>query len=348
MSNTLVVRGRADRWSVRVDPRLLSIGLMLLFMLGGSVLVSLSLGSHPTSISDVLTALFGSDPVDGVRLILVEIRLPRILMALLVGAALGVAGLILQGLVRNPLASPDVIGITSGASTAAVLTLWLTGSAGATPLLVPAALAGALSVAALLVALAWRGGVSPTRLVLIGIGLAAGLSAITTLLLVTSSDATAMTAYIWLTGSLYGSRWGEVSGLAPVVVIGLVLACTVARHLDIQALGDDLALAIGSNLNANRLLQLLLAVLLAGSAVAYAGALSFIGLLAPHMARRLILAGHTGLTLISAMLGGLILVWADLAGRLLFIPRDLPAGLFVASVGAPFFVFLLYRLRRGA
>lgn len=346
MRTALVFRGREDGWSIRVHPKLLLVCFVLLFLLCLSALISLSLGSHPTPIPDVLRILSGEDNMEGVRLILLEIRLPRILMAVLAGGALGVAGLILQGLVRNPLASPDVIGITSGASTAAVFTLWLTGSAGATPLLVPAAIAGALGVTVLLVAMTWRGGVSPTRLVLIGIGLAAGLSAITTLLLVISPDSTAMTAYIWLTGSLYASRWGDVIGLAPVFITGLVLACAVARHLDLQALGDDLALAAGSNLNGNRLVQLLLAVLLAGSAVAYAGALSFIGLLAPHMARRLIRTGHAGLTIISALLGGLILIWADLAGRFLFMPRDLPAGLFVAGIGAPFFVLLLYRLRR--
>ncbi|MDR9425145.1 MAG: iron ABC transporter permease [Marinobacter sp.] len=346
MSKALIFRGRQDGWSVRVHPQLLAVCLGLLLLLCLSVLTSLSLGSHPTRLPDVVRVLLGADSLEGIRLILLEIRLPRVLVAVLAGGALGVAGLILQGLVRNPLASPDVIGVTSGASTAAVFTLWLTGSAGTTSLLVPAAIAGAFGVTVLLVALTWKGGVSPTRLVLIGIGLAAGLSAITTLLLVISPDATAMTAYIWLTGSLYASRWGDVIGLSPIFITGLILACAVARHLDLQALGDDLALAAGSNLNANRLVQLLLAVLLAGSAVAYTGALSFIGLLAPHMARRLVRTGHTGLTLMSALLGGLILVWADLAGRFLFMPRDLPAGLFVAGVGAPFFVFLLYRLRR--
>lgn len=346
MSKTLVVRGAADQWSVRIQPAVLRICLALAALLCLSALVSLSLGSYPTTMPQIFQALSGAENLHGIRLILLEIRLPRILMAILAGGALGLAGLLLQGLVQNPLASPDVVGITSGASAAAVFTLWVTDSAGGTPLLVPAAIAGALAVTVLLVMLSWRGGVSPTRLVLIGVGLAAGLSAVTTLILVVSPDATAMSAYIWLTGSLYAARWSDIFGLAPVVIGGLAVAIAVARDLDLHALGSDLALALGSNLNRQRLVHLLLAVVLAGGAVAYAGALGFIGLLAPHMARRIIRTGHMGLTLISPMLGGLILVWADLAGRFLFIPRDLPAGLFVAGVGAPFFVYLLYRLRR--
>ena len=346
MSKILVWRSPSDRWSVRVQPMVVSVVLALASLLLLSVLVSLSLGSYPTPLVEVVEALSGSGDLSGTRLILLEIRLPRIVMAILAGGALGLAGLLLQGLVQNPLASPDVIGITSGASAAAVLALWLTGSAGGTPLLVPAAIGGALLVTVLLVLLSWRGGVSPTRLVLIGVGLAAGLSAVTTLILVISPDATAMTAYIWLTGSLYAAGWQDVHGLAPVVFAGLAVALVVARHLDLHALGGDLSLALGSSLNRQRLVHLLLAVVLAGGAVAYAGALSFIGLLAPHMARRIIRTGHRGLAVISALIGALILLWADLAGRMLFIPRDMPAGLFVAGVGAPFFVFLLYRLRR--
>lgn len=346
MNRQLVVRGRGDSWSLRIQPAVLWLSLGLAGLLCLSALISLSLGSYPTRVPQMVQALWGTESQSGIRLILLEIRLPRILMAILAGGALGLAGLLLQGLVRNPLASPDVVGITSGASAAAVFTLWVTGSAGGTPLLVPAALVGALLVTIVLVMLSWRGGISPTRLVLIGVGLAAGLSAFTTLILVISPDSTAMSAYIWLTGSLYAAGWSDVSGLAPIVLAAWVLACVVARHLDVHALGNDLALALGSNLDRQRLVHLLLAVVLAGGAVAYAGALGFIGLLAPHMARRMIRTGHVGLTVISTLLGSLILVWADLAGRVLFIPRDMPAGLFVAGVGAPFFVYLLYRLRR--
>nr|WP_297402246.1 iron ABC transporter permease [uncultured Marinobacter sp.] len=338
-----VWRSPDDRWSIRCQPRVLGVVALLSLLLVLSAGVSLSMGSHPMTLSTMLQALIapGDDP--GIQLILFEIRLPRIVMGILVGAALGVSGLMLQGLVRNPLASPDVIGITSGASAAAVLSLWLGGTAVA---LVPAAMLGALTVASVIVALAWHRGVSPGRLVLVGIGLAAGLTSLTTLLLVLSPDTTAMMAYVWLTGSLYASRWQDVLGLAPWLALCLPLALAKARHLDIQAMGNDLAQGLGSAVQGHRLLFLLLSVALAGSAVAYAGALGFVGLMAPHLARRLVRAGHPGLLIITGLTGALIVLWADLIGRTGFVPRDLPAGIFVAGIGAPFFVFLLYRLRR--
>lgn len=347
MRRVLLLRAADDRWSLRLVPGVVAVSLTLLLLLMASSWLYLSLGSHPTTPMQALAGLF-SDTEPGLRLILMEIRLPRLLMAILVGSALAVSGLVLQGLVRNPLASPDVIGITSGASAAAVLTLWL-GTVGTTAMaLVPAALAGAGLVALLMVYLAWQQGISPSRLVLIGIGLAAGLGALTTLLLVVSPDATAMTAYVWLTGSLYGSRWQDVSGLLPWLLVCLPVVMARARHLDIQTMGDDMAQGLGSAVQFNRLLFLVLAVALAGASVAYAGALSFLGLIAPHVARRLVRCGTGGLALVSALVGAIILLYADLLGRVAFQPRDLPAGIFVAGVGAPFFIYLLYRLRRGS
>lgn len=154
-----------------------------------------------------------------------------------------------------------------------------------------------------------------------------------------------MQAYVWLTGSLYAAQWREVSALAPWALSGLTLALGLARRLDALALGDDVAIGLGTSVRGTRLALLLLAVALAGSAVAFAGGLSFIGLLAPHIARRLVARGHTGLVLTSALIGALILLYADLLGRLAFLPRDLPAGIFVAGIGAPFFIYLLYRWR---
>ena len=345
MSRTLILRSRNDRWSIKLNTRVLVVTGVLAVLLAVSSVLALTSGSHPTSVTDVLATLAAPDQSE-LALIILEIRLPRILMAILVGAALGSAGLILQGLVRNPLASPDVIGITSGASAAAVLFLWLGGVTGTSLLLAPVAMGGAFAVALGITALAWQGGISPARLVLVGVGLAAGLTAVTTLLLVLSPDATAMNAYIWLTGSLYASQWHDVTALTPWLMACWPLALIKLRHLDAQSMGEDMALGLGSALQGHRLLFLMLAVALAGSAVAYAGAVGFIGLIAPHMARQLVNSGHTGLLPIAALVGALILLYADWVGRVAFIPRDLPAGIFVAGIGAPFFVYLLYRLRR--
>lgn len=340
MSRTMVIRTDDDRWSWKLDwPVLAMTGVMTLVLMF-CALLSLGLGSHPATWGQSISALVsGNDP--GLRLVLLEIRLPRVLMAIMAGGALAVAGLILQGLIRNPLASPDVIGISSGASAGAVLSLWLFGAAW----LVPFAMAGALAVAILLVVLAWYRGLSPGRLVLVGVGLAAGLGALTTLLLVLSPDTTAMTAFIWLTGSLYASQWHDVLGLAPWLLL-LPLALAKARHLDIQAMGDATAQGLGSAVLPHRLMFLLIAVALTGASVAHVGALGFVGLISPHLAKRMVRSGYPGLILLSGLMGATILVCADLLGRLAFLPRDLPAGIFVSGIGAPFFVYLLYRMRR--
>ncbi|MFL1405131.1 FecCD family ABC transporter permease [Marinobacter sp. M1N3S26] len=341
MTRPMVLRAPDDRWSLKLNPHTLTVttamGLALVLVAG----LSLGTGSHPASWLEAMSALVaGDDP--GLRLVVMEIRLPRVLMAILAGASLGIAGLILQGLVRNPLASPDVIGISSGASAAAVLCLWLSSAAW----LVPAAMAGALAVAGLLVTLTWYKGISPGRLVLVGVGLAAGLDALTTLLLVISPDTTAMTAFIWLTGSLYAAQWHDVLGLAPWLLVCLPIVLAKARHLDIQAMGDIAALGLGSAVQRHRLLFLLVAVALTGASVAHVGALGFVGLISPHLARRMVRSGHPGLVMLTAFNGAIILVCADLVGRMAFLPRDLPAGIFVSGIGAPFFVYLLYRMRR--
>ncbi|MCE8020032.1 iron ABC transporter permease [Halomonas sp. MCCC 1A11036] len=343
MSSAVVVRLAGGRLSLRFERRAFAVTLVLAVALAASALASLSLGSQMTSPEAVLEALVVPQRSD-IALIVHEIRLPRVVLAILVGACLGVAGLLLQGLVRNPLASPDVIGITGGASLAAVSFLALGGAALGEAWLPMAALSGALLVAMAIIALTGRG-VTPARLVLIGIGMAAALGAGTMLVLVLSPDTTAMQAYVWLTGSLYGAQWREVAGLAPWALVGLPLALVFARRLDALALGDELAVGLGTALQGSRMALLLLAVALAGAAVAFAGGLSFVGLLAPHIARRLVACRHTGLVPASAMIGALIVLYADLLGRIAFLPRDLPAGIFIAGIGAPFFIYLLHRWR---
>ncbi|SDJ31284.1 FecCD family ABC transporter permease [Billgrantia gudaonensis] len=343
MSSTWLLRVADGRFSLRFERRTLAVTLLLVLALVISALASLSLGSRATPLAQVLEALLFPERSD-IVLIVHEIRLPRVLLAILVGGCLGVAGLLLQGLVRNPLASPDVIGITGGASLAAVSFMALGGAALGEAWLPLAALTGALLVALGILALAGRG-VTPARLVLIGIGIAAALGAATTLVLVLAADTTAMQAYVWLTGSLYAAQWREVAWLAPWALLGLPLALGMARRLDALALGDDMATGLGTAVSGTRLSLLLLAVALSGAAVAFAGGLSFIGLLAPHIARRLVARGHTALVPTSALIGALILLYADLLGRIAFLPRDLPAGIFVAGIGAPFFVYLLYRWR---
>ncbi|RAH38498.1 iron ABC transporter permease [Halomonas sp. SL1] len=317
------------------------LGLALLASVG----LSLTLGSFPTAFDEVVHALMAPRHSD-IAFIVWELRLPRLLLAVLVGAALAVAGAILQGIVRNPLASPDVIGITSGAALAAVAFLALIGAGLDRHWLPASALGGALLSALLVFSLAWRRGLSPSRMVLVGIGLSAAMGAMTTLLIVISDDSAAMGAYVWLTGSLYAAQWPDVMGLLPWLLVAVPLCLTQSRHMDAMALGDHVALGLGVNLLRSRLLLMACSVALAGAAVAFAGGLSFVGLIAPHIAARLVGRGFARLAPVAALIGALIVLYADLLGRVAFLPKDLPAGIFVSGVGAPFFVYLLYRSRR--
>lgn len=317
--------------------------LLALLLLAGMGL-SLSLGSFPTPASQVLHALVSPKDSD-IAFIIWELRLPRILLAVLVGAALAVAGAILQGIVRNPLASPDVIGITSGAAMAAVVFLALFSAGLSIQWLPLSALLGALFAAALVFFLAWKNGITPSRMVLVGIGLSAAMGAITTLLIVISDDAAAMYAYVWLTGSLYAAQWEDVLGMLPWLLVAIPLCLAYARHMDAMALGDHVAQGLGVNVLRSRLVLMACSVALAGAAVAFAGGLSFVGLIAPHMAARLVGRGFAKLVPASALVGALIVLFADLLGRVAFLPKDLPAGIFVSAVGAPFFVYLLHKTR---
>ncbi|MDI4636940.1 MULTISPECIES: FecCD family ABC transporter permease [Halomonadaceae] len=328
----------ADRARYRRVTTLL--GLLLL----ASMTLSLSLGSFPTSIDQVVHALVAPQNSD-IAFIVWELRLPRILLAVLVGAALAIAGAILQGIVRNPLASPDVIGITSGAAMAAVVFLALFTTSLSIHWLPAAALLGALLSALLVFLLAWRHGITPTRMVLVGIGLSAAMSAVTTLVIVISDDSSAMVAYVWLTGSLYAAQWQDVLGIMPWLLVAVPLCLTQARQMDAMALGDQVAQGLGVNVLRSRLLLMACSVALAGAAVAFAGGLSFVGLIAPHIAARLVGRSFTRLAPIAGLVGALIVLYADLLGRVAFLPKDLPAGIFVSGVGAPFFVYLLHRTR---
>lgn len=341
MAKQWVVRGRWCSFSVPVSSlwMLALISVVTLAVLLGSLM----LGDRLLSPQAVIEALLA--PASSEHGFVVEtLRLPRILMAAMVGAALALSGLVLQSMIRNPLASPDIIGITSGASAAAVLFLSLFVGLGMAWLPVFAITGAALAALAIYV-LAWRGGVTPMRLILVGIGVSAAMGAVTTLLIAVSSTATSITAYIWLTGSVYGADWQDVQALAPWWLLTLPLCIFLARRINAQELGDHLATGLGVSVQPLRLMLLGLSVLLAAPAVAYAGAVGFVGLIAPHIARRLVTRSFAMLLPATAMIGACLVMLADLMGRTLFQPLDIPAGVFVSAIGAPFFIYLLYRQR---
>ncbi|OMF19285.1 iron ABC transporter permease [Paenibacillus sp. FSL H8-0548] len=304
-------------------------------------ILCLSIGGTSIPVKETLLSLMGKNE-EGSDLIIMQFRLPRILAAILIGAALAVAGAVLQGVIRNPLASPDLLGVTGGASVAVVA--FMTLFTGYSIHWVPAiAVVGAFLTAALNYALAWKNGISPFRLVLIGIGLSTAMGALTMFLLISGPAYLAPQVLNWMTGSIYGTNWKYIEVLWPWIVLFIPLSILYAKELNVQSLGESVAVGLGSRLQLSRLVLLFYSVALAGAAVGVAGMISFIGLLAPHMARRLVGHSYKMVIPVSALLGAMILLLADLAGRMLFLPLDIPAGVFTAGIGAPFFMYLLFK-----
>lgn len=341
------------RPSIRVGPASLVVrpGALAVSVLSGvaAVLVgclSLTLGDFPLPVADVVPALVGTgDP--GAQLVVRDLRLPRVLVGLMVGAAFGLAGAITSTVLHNPLATPDVVGVTAGASAAAVGVI-LAGWSLPLPL---AALAGGLVVAALVTLLSWRDGFTGPRLVLVGIGLGAASSALTSFLLVRADLVDAQRAVLWLTGSLNGRGWEHVSPMAISMAVLVPAAVLLGRGLASLRLGDDLATSLGTRVVSARIALVVVAVGLSATATASAGPIVFVALVAPQVALRLARTpGPPPLT--SAAVGALLVVGADLVGRtgiqaLGGPSAELPVGAVTALVGAPVLLLLLRRSARG-
>jgi iron complex transport system permease protein len=333
---------RAGRASVVVRPRSVVVTTVLVALAAMCACVGVSVGEYTVPLPDVVRALAGEGE-RGAVLVVREFRLPRVLVGLLVGAAFGVAGAVTSSVVRNPLATPDVLGVSAGASAAAVLVIL----AGWDVPLSLAALGGGLLVAVLVGALSWHDGFTGPRLVLVGIGLSAAAFALTSFLLVRAEITDAQRAVVWLTGSLNGRGWEHVRPVALAVAVLLPLALLLGRSLSVLRLGDDLARGLGSRVTAARVGLVLVAVALAAVATASAGPVAFVALVAPQVALRL---GRTpGPPLLaSAATGALLVVAADLVGRrglsvLGLSSVELPVGAVTALVGAPVLMWLLRR-----
>ncbi|WP_203363108.1 iron ABC transporter permease [Bacillus sp. REN10] len=330
-----------EKISFQMTARWLSVCSSVFILLAALFMVYLSAGSEWVPVGDAMkNALQLSDSH---AFVIGELRLPRALLAMLVGGALAVSGLILQSIVRNPLASPDIIGITSGASFASILFISIgTFSMAFLPV---AAMVGGFITATFIYLLSWSKGVTPIRLVLIGIGVSAILKAGVTFLLVYSDTYTTSKAYIWITGSVYAATWDDVQALALWLLLPVPLILYVSKSLTLSELGDDIAISMGIRLQTQRFLLLMCSVILAASAAAYAGGIEFVGLMAPHMARKLVGRSILGLFPVTAMIGATLVLFADLLARTLFLPLDIPAGVFTATIGAPFFIYLLFHNR---
>lgn len=343
MSKRTTIRNRSETISLLIENK--AVIVFILLLCSSLVLFVLGLSVGSTMINPLLTIKHLVGMGNGeYSFVIGTLRLPRMTLSFFAGISLAVSGLILQGVVRNPLASPDIIGITGGGAVAAVLYLTYFSEYSITYLPF-VAIIGAGVISLIIYGLAWKKGVTPIRLVLIGIGVQAAMGAIVTMLMVLSPTYSTSEAYIWLTGSVYGANWNDVYSMMPWVFIFIPLTLLLSRKVNLQELGDDLALSLGSRVQLTRFGLICISVSLAGAAVAFAGGIGFVGLIAPHIARKLVGRSFGSLVPVSALVGGIIVVLADIVARTAFLPLDLPAGVFVSGMGAPFFIYLLYKNR---
>lgn len=309
-----------------------------------AALAGLAVGATPVGVRDVVAALTGGDVANATRNIVLNVRLPRVLAALLAGTALATSGAIIQTALDNPLASPNIIGINSGAGLAVLLcSSLLPGVAPAVPV---AAFAGAVLTALLVLALATRGGSSRLTLVLVGIAVSTVFGAGMNTVLIVNPDAY-VGASTFLVGGLSSVRMGDLAWPAVYVAAGMALALAGTRALNVMAMGEALAGGVGMNVRRCRLALMLVAALLAAGAVSFAGLVGFVGLVVPHMVR-FATGSDARLALpASALAGAAFLCACDVAARTLFAPYELPVGILMAFVGGPFFVWLIWRNGRG-
>lgn len=322
---------------------------LLLILTIVAAMIAISWGTYWIPLSEIPKILIGQ----GTKLqntAVFLIRMPRILVAAVVGIALATAGCILQTTTKNDLADSGIIGINAGAALFVVLLITSSGSnyyedlGGFSLFLMPlAAMAGALMAAVLVYSLAAKGGLKPQRLILVGIGVNAGLNAIVTFLQLKSSSGDYNRVLVFTAGSLWGSSWKYFYMVAPIIILIFMLIIYKHKVLDLLALGDEVSIGLGVDCNKERKKFLFYAVVLAGCATAVAGNIAFLGLLAPHMARKLVGCTHKRCIPVAACISVCIIVLADSLSRNLFSPLEIPVGITISLLGVPYFIYLMFR-----
>ncbi len=321
-----------------------TLGALLAVLLAAAIVLGVRFGSVPVSTSRVLAALAGrGDPID--RDIVLRIRLPRVLLAMLVGGGLAIAGATFQALLRNPLAEPYILGISGGASVGAVLVLALGWAAAGSWTLPLAAFAGAVLAIVLVfrVATATGRAMDVRVLLLAGVVVAAFFSACIAFILAVSPARTVQSAVLWIMGSLASASWGSVALTAAYTLPAALLLIGLARPLNLMAIGEETAHYLGADVEGVKRVSLGVAALVTASGVAVAGVIGFVGLVVPHAVRLLVGSDHRALLPLSFLAGAVFLTLADLVARLALAPTEIPIGVVTAFVGVPFFLALLRR-----
>ena len=331
--------GAVERFGISRTAWRVTILILFAFLAVLGAFLSLTKGSSVITMSQIVELLLnpGTDPQSQ---IIWNIRMPRTIVGALVGINLSLSGAILQAIMRNPLADPHIIGISSGAGLAGVVIMILFPAL--EYLITPVAFVGAMLAAICIYILAWKNGIKPVRIILAGVAVSAFLSAGISGLMIFYSDRV-HGALMWMVGGLAARSWPHVSIILPYAAIGLVLALASAYYLNILQLGDEMARGLGVNVEVTRIVMTAIAALLAASAVSVVGLLGFVGLVVPHAARLLIGSDYRFLLPAAALLGVAIVTLSDTFARVIFAPIELPVGIIMAFLGAPFFLFLLRR-----
>lgn len=324
----------------------LIIGVLMILIIT-TILIGLNMGSLAIDPSDVIKTLMGQGSKSH-EIAIFKLRLPRIVIGILVGTALAIAGTILQGVTKNDLADSGILGINSGAALFVVIYIYIMngniydGISNMTIFTMPiVALSGAIFGAFLIYMLAWKNGINSSRLLLIGIGINVAFTSILTIFQLRFTTQEFNRVMAWTSGSIWGASWKYVLAVLPFILIFTLLTIYKARYLDVLNLGDEVATGLGVEVEKERRKLIIYAVILAGVATSVAGSIAFLGLVAPHIARKLVGPKHNKLILTSALVGSLILLIGDTIARNIIAPVELPVGIVVAIIGVPYFIYLM-------
>ncbi|MGX8124972.1 FecCD family ABC transporter permease [Clostridioides difficile] len=321
-----------------------SILVVLIFI---TFLVSLNMGSFSIEPMDVIKTFLGQGQRNH-EIAIFKLRLPRIVIALLVGSALSTAGVILQGVTKNDLADSGILGINSGAALFVVVYIYLMngnvyeGMSNLTVFTMPVvALVGALFGAFLIYSLAWKGGINSSRLLLIGIGINIAFTSILTIFQLKFTTQEFNRVMAWTSGSIWGTSWKYVIAVLPFIVVFMGITIYKAKYIDVLNLGDEVSTSLGVEVEKQRRRLIIYAVILSGVSTAVAGSISFLGLIAPHIGRKIIGPKHKRLIPVSALIGTLLLLVADTISRNILAPIEIPVGIVVSIIGVPYFIYLM-------
>ncbi|EHL77956.1 FecCD family ABC transporter permease [Bacillus smithii] len=329
--------------------RVIWITTVFIILILFTILISLQLGSFSIKLWEVVQTFLGQ----GTRkqeIVLFSMRLPRIVMAILVGTALAVSGAILQSITKNDLADPGIMGISSGAALAVVMYIYFMngnvydGVSNLTIWTMPVvAFFGSILGAVLIYLFAWKKGINPTRLILIGIGINSAFQALMIIFQLRFTTQEFNRVMVWISGSIWGTSWIYVITILPWIIVFLFFAIYKARFLDVFLLGDHLSIGLGVQVEKARRILILFAVALAGVATSVAGTISFLGLISPHIARKLVGPKHKLLLPVSALVGTLLLLISDTIARNIVAPAEIPVGIVVSIIGVPYFLYLMVK-----